>query len=76
MKLTDLQKHALAQIETAPRKSGKFWRDLGISPQTIASLENRGLIGAIWRPATGETTILRRSWSITGAGRAALRERE
>lgn len=71
-KLTEAQLKALTSIETNPRKSGRFWRDLGISPQTIARLETEGLVGAAWRPFTGETTILTRSWLITEHGRAAL----
>nr|WP_278388448.1 hypothetical protein [Brucella intermedia] len=76
MKLTEQQTHALTLIADSFGKSGRFWRDLGIRPQTIAILESKGLVGAIWRPFTGETAILNRSWHITEAGRAALRERE
>jgi len=75
-KLTEQQTHALKLIADSFGKSGRFWRDLGIRPQTIAILESKGLVGAIWRPFTGETTILKRSWHITEASRAALRERE
>ena len=73
-KLTGIQRRALTFIEDAPGKSGAFWRDLSVSPTTISNLENAGLVGALWRPATGETSILRRSWHITDAGRAALAE--
>lgn len=73
MKLTAAQKHALENIDQHPRKSGKFWRGLGISPQIISILEAKGLIGAEYRTLTGETTILRRQWFILNAGRQALK---
>ncbi len=73
MKLTEAQKHALANIDQHPRKSGKFWRDLGIRPQIISILEAKGLIAAEYRTFTGETTILRRQWFILNAGRQALK---
>lgn len=72
MKLTDAQRRALTFIDGSPGKSGAFWRDLSVSPTTISHLENAGLVGALWRPASGETSILRRSWHITEEGRAAL----
>lgn len=81
-KLTSGQHHALSWISEAPGKSGRFWRDLGVTPQVIAGLETLGLVGAQWRQATGETSILTRAWNATDAGRAALeasrteRERE
>ncbi|MBI1620311.1 hypothetical protein [Aquamicrobium zhengzhouense] len=74
MKLTPKQRAALQLLADTPRKSGKFFRDLGVSPITLANMEGLGLAGAIWRQATGETTVLRRSWYITDAGRAALQE--
>lgn len=74
--LTKAQMNALGKIAETPRKSGSFWRDLGISPGTISRLEDQGLIGAAYRVATSETTILRRSWDITPAGRQALSDAE
>ena len=72
MKLTAIQRRALKFIDGSPEKSGAFWRSLSVSPTTISNLETAGLVGARWRPATGETSIIRRAWSITDAGRAAL----
>lgn len=70
--LTTKQKHALDQIAETPGKSGRFWRDLGISPVTISCLESKGLVGAGYSIFTGETSIVRRRWSVTQSGRAAL----
>lgn len=71
--ITNKMRQALVQIAQNPRKSGAFWRDLGIAPATIARLEDMGLVGATWRPATSETSILRRSWSVTEAAADVLR---
>ena len=73
-KLTEARRVALGYIVENPRKSGRFWRDLGVAPSVIAGLENDGLVGAPYHAMTGETTILRRSWVATDAGRAALQE--
>lgn len=63
--LSEAQRIALEYIDGSPGKSGKFWRDLGISPQSLSGLERRNLIKAEYRIATSETTILSRRWFLT-----------
>lgn len=73
MKLTATQIKALKWIAGWPGKSGNYWRNLGVHPNTISSLENKGLCQAGYRVFTGETTILRRQWHPTAEGRQALK---
>lgn len=71
--LNERQRNALATIAEARGKNGKFYADLGHLAVTLSSLYWRGFI------ETDDAGIIGRSiyaarWTITQAGRAALKE--
>lgn len=65
-KLTMNEGTALGLILSSPRKSGAFWRDLGVHPSVIASLYRKGLVAPSGSPE--EVSILRQSWVATEKG--------
>lgn len=73
-KLTKAKFRALAFICACPNKLRVYWRGLGVSPATIAWLENAGLVRAATFPVFGSgSVILRSTWVATDAGKNAGR---